>query len=162
MNLVYVMMFDIFVYLFENYVHAGACPEAGQLARKLSAAGFEDDEISEALEWLNGLRRVSTDLPVIHTPRVDAVRIYAPEEAAHLDVDCRGFITFLENAGVLDASMRELVIERALALTGFRLNVHRFKIIVLMIMWQQDQPLDALILDELLTGEEDEDNYVLQ
>lgn len=158
----YAVMFDIFVYLFENYVHADACPESDQLARKLSAAGFEDDEISEALEWLNGLRRVSADLPAILAPRVDAVRIYAPEEEARLDVDCRGFITFLENAGVLDATMRELVIERALALTGFRLNVHRFKIIVLMIMWQQDQPLDALILDELLTGDEDEDSTVLQ
>lgn len=155
-------MFDIFVYLFENYVHADACPESDQLARKLSAAGFEDDEISEALQWLNGLRYVSTDLPVILAPRVDAVRIYAPEEEAHLDVDCRGFITFLESAGVLDATMRELVIERALALTGFRLNVHRFKIIVLMIMWQREQPLDALILDELLTGEEDGDSYTLQ
>lgn len=158
----YAVMFDIFVYLFENYVHADACPESDQLARKLSAAGFEDDEISEALDWLNGLRRVSADLPAILAPRVDAVRIYAPEEEARLDVDCRGFITFLENAGVLDATMRELVIERALALTGFRLNVHRFKIIVLMIMWQQDQPLDALILDELLTGDEDEDSTVLQ
>lgn len=155
-------MFDIFVYLFENYVHADACPESDQLARKLAAAGFEDDEISEALEWLNGLRRVASDLPAILAPRVDAVRVYAPEEEARLNVDCRGFITFLENAGVLDATMRELVIERALALTGFSLNVHRFKIIVLMIMWQRDQPLDALILDELLTGEEEDDNYVLQ
>jgi Smg protein len=155
-------MFDIFVYLFENYVHADACPEADQLARKLAAAGFEDDEISEALEWLNGLRRVSMGIPTILAPRVDAVRIYAPEEEAHLDADCRGFITFLENAGALDAAMRELVIERALALTGFRLNVRRFKIIVLMIMWQRDQPLDALILDELLTGDDDEDSFILQ
>ena len=158
----YAVMFDIFVYLFENYVHADACPESDQLARKLSAAGFEDDEISEALDWLNGLRQISSDLPAIFTPRVEAVRVYAPQEEARLDVDCRGFITFLENAGVLDATMRELVIERALALTGFSLNVHRFKIIVLMIMWQRDQPLDALILDELLTGEEEEDSYVLQ
>ena len=33
-------MFDILVYLFENYVHADAAPETGtQLARKLTA-GF--------------------------------------------------------------------------------------------------------------------------
>ena len=49
-------MFDILVYLFETYVHAGACPESDQLARKLSAAGFEEEEISEALSWLDGLR----------------------------------------------------------------------------------------------------------
>ena len=50
-------MFDILVYLFENYVHADACPEPAQLARKLTAAGFEEDEIAEALEWLSGLRQ---------------------------------------------------------------------------------------------------------
>lgn len=52
-------MFDILVYLFENYVHADACPEPAQLARKLTAAGFEEDEIADALEWLSGLRQLS-------------------------------------------------------------------------------------------------------
>jgi Smg protein len=52
-------MFDILVYLFENYVHADACPEPAQLARKLTAAGFEEEEITEALEWLSGLRQLS-------------------------------------------------------------------------------------------------------
>ena len=55
-------MFDILVYLFESYIHADACPEPDQLSRKLSAAGFEQEEISEALEWLNGLRRVARDI----------------------------------------------------------------------------------------------------
>lgn len=155
-------MFDILVYLFENYVHAHACPESEQLARKLSAAGFEEEEISDALEWLSGLRRVSAELPAISAPRDDSVRIYAAEEEALLDVDCRGFVAFLESAGVLDAGMREVIIERALALNGVNLTLHRLKIIVLMVLWQQDKPLDILILDELLTGEEDEDYIVLQ
>mgnify|MGYP001770310173 CR=1 FL=1 len=55
-------MFDILVYLFESYIHADACPESDQLARKLAAAGFEDEEISEALEWLAGLRRVAREI----------------------------------------------------------------------------------------------------
>jgi Smg protein len=155
-------MFDILVYLFENYVHAGACPESPQLARKLSAAGFEEDEISEALEWLSGLRDAPVALSALRAPRADSIRVFAPEEEARLSVDCRGFVTFLESAGVLDATMRELIIERALALSGFRLNLYRFKIIVLIVLWQQERPLDTLILDELLTGEEDEAAVLLQ
>ncbi len=155
-------MFDILVYLFENYVHAEACPEADQLARKLSAAGFEDDEITDALEWLSGLRQVSLERPAITPPGAGSVRVFAPEEEARLDVDCRGFVTFLESAGILDPTMRELIIERALALEGFSLNLHRLKIIVLMVMWQQDKPLDVLILDELLAEENEEDVVVLQ
>jgi Smg protein len=155
-------MFDILVYLFENYVRAEACPASEHLARKLSAAGFEEEEISEALEWLSGLRETCASRPAISPPQQDTIRIYAPEEEARLDVDCRGFVTFLESAGVLDPTMRELIIDRALALNEFNLNLYRLKIIVLIVMWQQDRPLDTLILDELLTGEEDEEYTVLQ
>lgn len=154
-------MFDILVYLFENYVHPEACPESAQLARKLSAAGFEDEEISEALAWLSGLREAPLALPALSTPRADSIRLYAPAEQARLDVDCRGFIAFLESAGVLDATMRELIIERALALSGFSLNLYRLKVIVLIVLWQQERPLDTLILDELLTGDEDFDGELL-
>jgi uncharacterized protein Smg (DUF494 family) len=48
------IMIDILVYLFENYL-PDACPEPEVLARKLSAAGFGSDDISEALSWLDGL-----------------------------------------------------------------------------------------------------------
>ncbi|MDT3671574.1 MAG: DUF494 domain-containing protein [Aromatoleum sp.] len=155
-------MFDILVYLFENYVHAGACPESEQLARKLSAAGFEEDEISEALEWLSGLRDIADVSPLSRTPQPGSIRLYAPEEQAKLDADCRGFLAFLENAGALDATTRERIVERTLALSKFSVNLHRFKVIVLMVMWQQDQPLDSLILDELLADETGEDLFLLQ
>ncbi|MCB1905744.1 MAG: DUF494 domain-containing protein [Rhodocyclaceae bacterium] len=147
-------MFDILVYLFENYVHVRACPEGDQLARKLSAAGFENEEISEALAWLEGLRR-EPELPEI-SPDSDSVRIFASEELNRLDADCRGFLAFLEDAGVLDALTREMIIERAMALPDHRLTRSRLKVIVLMVLWRQEQSIDTLILDELLT-EEDED-----
>jgi Smg protein len=154
-------MFDILVYLFENYVHAGACPESDQLARKLSAAGFEDEEITEALEWLSGLRGAADTVPLLRAPRPDSTRVYAADEQAKLDSSCRGFLTFLENADALDPATRERIIERTVALAGFNVNLHRFKLIVLMVMWQQEQPLDSLILDELLADEGEEELALL-
>ena len=147
-------MFDILVYLFENYVHVRACPEGDQLMRKLSAAGFEEEEISEAMQWLEGLRQ-EPELPTI-SPNSTAVRVYAEQELGRLDADCRGFLGFLEHAGVLDALTRELIIERAMALPGHRLSRSRLKVIVLMVLWRQEQSIDTLILDELLTEEEDD------
>lgn len=149
-------MFDILVYLFENYVHADACPESDQLARKLSAVGFDEDEINEALEWFSGLRQVSSQRPELG-PQSSAVRVYAEAELTHIDVDCRGFLLFLENAGLVNAVSRELILERAMALPDSALTLNRFKVIVLMVLWQQDEPMDSLILDELLT-EDDEDD----
>ena len=52
-------MFDILVYLYETYYRPDACPEPAVLARKLSAVGFDDVEISEALVWLTDLNAMA-------------------------------------------------------------------------------------------------------
>jgi len=54
-------MFEILMYLFESYFDAGSYPEPDKLSRKLSAAGFEGDEISEALTWLSALQEQNPD-----------------------------------------------------------------------------------------------------
>ncbi len=52
-------MFDVLVYLFENYYQTETYPDQDTLERKLHAAGFENDDIQDALDWLN----ILTDLP---------------------------------------------------------------------------------------------------
>ena len=152
-------MFDILVYLFENYVHADACPEPAQLARKLTAAGFEEEEIADALEWLSGLRQMSDGESPSHCARPGSLRIYAQDELLRLGVECRGFLLFLENAGILDAACREMIVERALALGETEIELENLKVIVLMVLWQQDRPINGLILDELLNdADEPEDD----
>lgn len=146
-------MFDILVYVFENYL-PDACPEPAALARKLSAAGFAEDEIREALDWLAGLDEADTAAGLLRLPTAGAVRIYDEEELAQLPPDCRGFLAFLEQAGAVDAETRELAIERALALSEVTLAT--FKIIVLMVLWRRQLPLDSLIFEELVAEEDEE------
>ncbi len=150
-------MFDILVYLFENYVHADACPEPAQLARKLTAAGFEEEEITEALEWLSGLRQLSDGERPAQFSRAGSLRIYSDDEQVRLGVECRGFLLFLENAGILDSECREMIVERALALGETEIELDNLKVIVLMVLWQQDRPINGLILDELLNESEADD-----
>ncbi|MDD3352377.1 DUF494 domain-containing protein [Zoogloea sp.] len=150
-------MFDILVYLFENYVHADACPEPAQLARKLTAAGFDEDEITEALEWLSGLRELSDAERPAQFARPGSLRVYADDELVRLGVECRGFLLFLENAGILDSECREMIVERALALVEAEIELDNLKVIVLMVLWQQDRPINGLILDELLNEVDGED-----
>ncbi|GAA5174780.1 DUF494 domain-containing protein [Niveibacterium umoris] len=147
-------MIDILVYVFESYGYPEACPEPEQLARKLTAAGFEPEDIDTALEWLSGLQRVAgTDSPKIERDN-RSFRIYGAPELARLDADCRGFIAFLEHSGVLDPLGRERIIERALALPGVDLTLAKLKVIVLMVLWQQQDNVDALIMEELLSNAE--------
>ena len=147
-------MFDILVYLYETYYRPDACPEPAALARKLSAVGFDDVEISEALVWLNDLTEMAGgDLDFVSSP--DAIRFYVDQEYDVLGTDAVGFIQFLETARVLSPVQREIVIERALALDESPVGLGKLKIIVLMLLWSQGKEPDALMFDDLF-GSDDE------
>lgn len=143
-------MFDVLVYLYENYYRPDACPDADTLARKLTAAGFEGDEIDSALSWLSGLATVTqTTIPVAYADS-SSFRIYVDVEYERLTAECIGFLSFLESAGVLNPLLREVVIERALATDETPVSLESLRVIVLMVFWSQGEEPDALILEELL------------
>ena len=56
-------MYDILVFLFENCQQAELAYDSDRVAKKLSAAGFEDADISEALHWLAGMGRTPVAEP---------------------------------------------------------------------------------------------------
>jgi Smg protein len=150
-------MIDILVYLFENYL-PDACPEPEVLARKLSAAGFGSDDISAALSWLDGL--AGDEGSRCRSPASPgAIRIYDEEEQERLPTDCRGFIAFLEQHDAVDTPLREAIIERALALPDEEISLDRLKVIVLAVVWRYRHEVDALILEELLAEEGDEEDF---
>ena len=146
-------MFDVLVYLYENYWRPDACPEPRQLRRKLSAVGFESEEIQDALRWLDGL--AGTAESVTGTQAAASMRIYTEAEQEALGENSIGFISFLESAGVLPPPMREMVIDRATAIGGGPIDLDDLKVIVLMVFWSLGEEPDALILDELFVDPED-------
>jgi len=146
-------MFDVLVYLYENYWRPDACPAHDQLTRKLTSVGFESEEIEDALSWLDGVAAVAQARVGEQQP--ESMRVYAPSEQEHLGEQSIGFISFLESAGVLPPPMREMVIDRASAIPGGPLDLEDLKIIVLMVFWSLGEEPDALILDELFVDEED-------
>lgn len=146
-------MFDVLVYLYENYWQANACPDRRQLSRKLSAVGFENEEIEDALGWLAGLTQAVESASADQS--AGAMRVYSQAEQEHLGPSSIGFISFLESAGVLRPPMREMVVDRAMAVSSTPLALEDLKIIVLMVFWSLGEEPDALILDELFVDDED-------
>jgi Smg protein len=163
-------MFEVLVYVYENYWQGDACPELQRLSRKLTAAGFEAEEIQAALVWLDGLNaaaqgtqislpaKASQDAdtsPVlahahaIQPQSADSLRVYSVAEQVHLGAQSLGFVSFLESSGVLPPHMREIVIDRAMAAPGDPVTLDDLKIIVLMVYWSFGEEPDALVLDEL-------------
>ena len=147
-------MFDILVYLYETYYRPDACPEPAALARKPSAVGFDDVEISEALVWLTDLTEMAGD-DTATAFTSSGTRFYVQREYDALGSAAVGFVQFLESAGVLSPVQREIVIERALALEESPVGLGKLKIIVLMLLWSQGKEPDALMFDDLF-GSDDE------
>jgi Smg protein len=150
-------MIDILVYLFENYLPE-ACPEPTLLAKKLSAAGFEEDEISAALHWLAGLEQAQDVTRTPRLPDARSLRVFSSTEESVLSLECRSLLVFLEQAGAIDHHLREMIVDRALALEE-RVSIGKLKVIVLVVMWRRQHTLDALMLEELLSDEDDEPVY---
>jgi Smg protein len=146
-------MFEVLVYLYENYWRPDACPDHDQLTRKLSAVGFETDEIQEALSWLDGL--AETAQAQADAQASTSLRIYSAVEIERLGEESIGFISFLESAGVLPPTMREMVMDRASAVGQSPLALEDLKVIVLMVFWSLGEEPDALILDELFVAPEE-------
>ena len=145
-------MYDILVFLFENCQQAELAYDRERVAKKLSAAGFEDSDISEALHWLAGMAPAPHG---VREPLPDArasFRAYAPRELAKLDAECRGFLLTLEHSGILSAETRELVIERALAAAGDTLRLEQLKLVVLMVLWNREMPTSRLVAEDLFTA----------
>jgi Smg protein len=151
-------MFEVLTFVYENYDPGECCPEPAHLQRKLSAVGFESDEIGEALTWLQGLEgaaRPATQVPMMIQPQADSTRIYPRHEQFHLGTCSLGFLSFLESACAMPATIREVVIDRAMAAPGGPVTLDDLKIIVLMVYWRFGHEPDALILDELCDDAED-------
>ena len=147
-------MFDILVFLFENYFHTGTYPDQDTLTKRLSAAGFDSSDISQALSWLDGLERSEPGSSDRFTGS-DGFRYYTEPELAKLGAESRGFLLFLETAGIITALQRELVIERALVLDEVRVDLENLKLIVLMVLWNQNEAVDSLVLEELVAPAQD-------
>ena len=142
-------MFDILVFLFENYFHAGAYPDKETISKRLSSAGFDSRDLSQALTWLSGLERLDQGATCLIGS--DGFRFYTEQELAALSAEGRGFLMFLETAGVINALQRELIIERVLALDEPAVDLEEVKLIVLMVLWNQNEAVDTLVLDELIS-----------
>lgn len=145
-------MFDILFYVFENCQQAELSQDADGVARKLSAAGFDEPDISEALTWLAGVVRSSRKSCAPIPSGSAALRAYATEELAKLDAACLGFLLSLEQAAVLSPETREMVLERALATADGPLSLEQLKLIVLMVLWNSQKPASRLIAEDLVSG----------
>lgn len=155
-------MFDILMYLFENYIHSEAeiMVDHDELTDELTRAGFHQDEIYKALSWLEKLADLQHNDEHPYLTRVSgtSTRVYTAAELQRLDTDCRGFLLFLEQVNLLDVTTREMVIDRVMELDTKDFYLDDLKWVVLMVLFNVPgrenaySQMEDLIFDEIPEG----------
>jgi len=139
---------DVLMYIFSSYIDRDdSLPEdRDSIDADLREAGFESLEIDKAFDWLDGLA-LAGDIPGLEQS-VTAIRIYSEKEKQRLDSKIQGFLLFLEQSGVLTPELRELVINRIMALDGDNLvDMEEFRWVVMMVLFNNavDQDENTLM-----------------
>ena len=149
---------DVLIYLFDHYIEQEfmLIPNQTDLKSQLNQAGFADIQIDKAIDWLEGLaiKKDELDVGVVYSK---STRVFSDIENKKLDVECKGFLIFLEQSGVLDYEDRELVIDRVMALETDVIELQQLKWVVLMVLFNRPGKeaafawMEDIILDEVST-----------
>ena len=150
-------VFDVLMYLFTNYLDEDyeLTTDQNSLRKILSVAGFEDIQVQKAFDWLESLAISNIE----HGGEIAGIkshRVFNTLEMAKLGRDCRGLISYLEQADILDAYDRELVIDRVMALDSDDIELYQLKWVVLMVLMNQPGKEAELISMEGMLMEQNE------
>jgi Smg protein len=147
---------DVLMYLFENFSDQDyeQSPDQVVLREELLQAGFGELEVDRALDWLEELASTEAE-PFANKPAERSVRLFSIRELARLDTECRGYLIYLEQVGILSPVQRELVLDRLMALGTTDINVDQVKWVVLMVLFSQPGQESAFARMEDLVFEED-------
>ena len=150
-------MFDILMYLFENYIHSEmeVVVDHDELTDELTRAGFAHQEINKALGWLERLAELQdSQKPYLNVAPQASIRVFTDAEQARLDLQSQSFLMYLEHIGVLDFETREMVLDRMMKLDSKQFSLDDLKWVVLMVLFNVPGHEDAYSQMEGLLFEE--------
>lgn len=141
-------MFEVLMYLFENYMDGSVALNADQdtIVSELEQAGFTRGEIGRALDWLDGLNKVQETVQSGPQFTPHAIRHFSTEESERISLEGKGFLLYLEQLSILDPMTREVVIDRLMALDYREVDIGRMKWVVLIALFNQPDKKSALTL----------------
>ena len=153
-------LIDILIYLFEHYLveqtEEFVQLDNQKLTGELLEVGFEKQEIDQAFSWLDELI-AGSDKSLDSFSPVATLRIFSKQEKARIPLEAQSLIMRLEQAGILELSTRELVIDRLMALDYQAVDMEDVKWVIMMVLCNQsDFPqelewAESLVSDNILT-----------
>ena len=143
-------MFEVLVFMFENYFAHHSTPENSILEQELSAAGFEQKDILGAFDWFQEMKNRLSDNRSEYTLSSQSLRVFSPHELMRLDAESISFITFMHQANVINDMERDLIVDRAMALHEPEITIEETRWITMMALWNQGREKDYLFVEDAL------------
>ena len=149
-------MFEILMYLFENYMDGSVALNADPdtIVTELEQVGFTRGEIGRALDWLDGLNRAQETVQTGAPFTLNSIRHYDLDEYERIGTEGIGFLLYLEQLSILDPMTREVVIDRLMALDNRDIDLGGIKWVVLIALFNQPDKKSALsLLQDMVLSE---------
>lgn len=149
---------NVLMYLFKNHMQDNCELDMTQtkLSLQLEELGFRRKVINQAFEWLENLSQKNHELTQL--PSENSLRVFSNYECKLLDIECRSFLVYLEQRGILNPHTRELVINQALELEREGIDISLLKWVTLMALFNQPDEkhalacMEFLVLDDTIGG----------
>jgi Smg protein len=143
-------MFEVLVFIFENYIAHHALPDNDVMAEELSAAGFDRTDIVGAVNWFQEMKSMLTEPPAAYCHKHTGTRMLTNAELMKIDSESISFVLFLQQANVINDVERDLIIDRAMALEQDQVNIEEMRWITMIALWNEGREKDYLFVEDAL------------
>jgi Smg protein len=143
-------MFEVLVFMFENYIAPHVLPDNEVMAQELSAAGFEQSDIVGAVDWFHEMKTMQVEPTAIYSHKHTGMRIFTAAENKKINIESLSFIIFLQQAHVINDVERDLIIDRAMALKQEQIKIEEMRWITMIALWNEGREKDYLFVEDAL------------
>lgn len=143
-------MFEVLVFMFENYFANHAQPDSEVLTEELSAAGFAYSDITGAVSWFDEMQSMLAQPAAAYCHKNSGTRIFAQTELKKINTESISFILFLQQANVINDVERDLIIDRAMALKQEYIHIEEMRWITMIALWNAGREKDYLFVEDAI------------
>ncbi len=143
-------MFEVLVFMFENYFADQAMPDDETLEQELSEAGFNQHDILGAFDWCKNMKSVLNTPELDYSHQSTATRLFTKSELKKINTESLGFLIFLQQANVISDMERDLILDRAMALKQTQITIEETRWITMMALWSQGRDKDYSFVEDAL------------
>lgn len=144
---------DTLVYLFDYLVYEKKKrPSIAEMHEELGAAGFAQEDIDKAMDWLAHLDDLQkSEIAAKVSSDTCTLRQFSEKEADKITPEGQDFIHKLVRLGVLDTQLCEILIHKLMSLDELKIGEVEINWVVLMALYNREgQEANTVWLEQLL------------